>query len=78
MKPRTTSVASTSTTITPTAHVTSHNKQLQDDNEKLRVEMDQMRVKMSKLENVMKYRAGQSAQLKESIMLAKREVSLKI
>ncbi|KAG8989117.1 hypothetical protein FRB94_002006 [Tulasnella sp. JGI-2019a] len=68
------SVAVTSaSTITPTAHITSHNKQLQEENEKLQVEMEQMRMKMTKLENVMKLRAGQSAQLKESIMMAKRE-----
>ncbi|KAG8885218.1 hypothetical protein FRB98_001900 [Tulasnella sp. 332] len=66
-------VTSASTTLTPATHVTSHNKQLQEENQRLQVEIEQMNAKVTKMENLMKLRAGQSVQLKESIMMAKRE-----
>jgi len=49
--------------------------QLKEENEKLKTEMDKMKAKMAKMENLMKVRAGQEAQLRDSIMFAKREAS---
>ncbi|KAG8933940.1 hypothetical protein FRC02_010875 [Tulasnella sp. 418] len=46
---------------------------LKEENEKLKAEVEQLRAKLTKTENMIKVRAGQEAQLRDSIMFAKRE-----
>ncbi|KAG8900434.1 hypothetical protein FRB99_006044 [Tulasnella sp. 403] len=54
-------------------YVSPGERKLREENDKLRAELDQIKTRMTKTETLLKVRATQEAQLRDSIMLAKRE-----
>lgn len=47
---------------------------MKEENDKLRAELEEVKARLSSAEVIIKTRRGQEAQLRESIMIAKREV----